>query len=291
MQLLRAGGAGKFIIGNSGGSADATEMASMSGDMIEWFPTQGGAGGQTEDVAWQTNMFGDGHGHLGVFAIDAGITATPNLSFLTGDGWPGTDYYYWTVGPPWLQYARYQAASVSLIDHWCSSFGGTPPIGTRNPPDDLRYNKWPPEMSVDVVTGLSHAASYDISFTGWLGQPLAPYSVVSGVYVRFFEHGCCAINPTSVAKNFTPGVTPTGQAFRRITSNISGDTVNVGGTVGTYSVPAYDAIFLLGDPPDQHAEHSIERAKNTVRLSHRVGAVSMTSIGGSVGMIRTKGGG
>ncbi len=148
-RLRRLAGPGVVMIGNCGQS---TNYATLNGWMRENFPFQNGGD-------WYQNMFRDVGGY---FADDVRFRA-PRSNYLFS-AMAGSDPYSATNA----RKARFGLGSASLGNGY-SVFG--PADRAARPFPYHMY--WYDEYGVELATGRSSPGP---QHTGWLGQPLGPYS-------------------------------------------------------------------------------------------------------------------
>jgi hypothetical protein len=148
-RLRRRAGPVVEMVGNC---AQSTNYGSFNGWMRENFPFQNGGD-------WYQNMFRD----LGGYFPDDTRFRAPRSNYLF-TAMTGNDPYAGTN----LRKARFGLASAALGSGY-AVFG--PPARAPRPYPYHMY--WFDEYAVDLATGRS---SPNFGHTGWLGQPLGPYS-------------------------------------------------------------------------------------------------------------------
>ena len=149
-RLRQLAGPNFTLIGNC---ARGTKYASYNGWMREDFPFQNGG-------TWYANMYNDPGGYF----LDEERFRAPTHNYIFTAATPPTDPYS-TAN---LRKVRFGLGSASL-GSGCGVYGPSN-INQRLYPF---YNWWFDEYAVDLATG---TASTQLAHTGWLGQPLGPYS-------------------------------------------------------------------------------------------------------------------
>ena len=150
-RLRRRAGPSIVMVGNC---AQSTNYGTFNGWMRENFPFQNGGD-------WYQNMFRDVGGY---FADDIHFRA-PRSNYLFS-AMIGSDPYSTTN----LRRARFGLGSAALGSGY-AVFGPS----ARAPRPQPYHMYWYDEYGVDLTTGRS---SPNLQHTGWLGQPLGPYSQI-----------------------------------------------------------------------------------------------------------------